>query len=43
MTRTFRFVPHHMVEEYHEQGWVFHRVLMGHHGLHCCLMEQVAA
>lgn len=40
MTRTFRFVPHDLVEEYLAQGWALAGPLRGHHGVYCVLMEQ---
>lgn len=36
----FRYVVHHMVEEYYAQGWVFCCVLRGHHGYWSCLMRR---
>lgn len=39
-TRVFQYVPHDMVPEYECNGWVFVRMLMGHHGLYCALMEK---
>ncbi len=39
MTRTFKFVPYYLIDDFEREGWVFSCNLGAPHGFYSVLME----